>query len=103
MRTGSSYLQLGCALRQEKADGHHTFGTKNPGLELLRAAGSLRDWAMKLRPVVRIVAMSAVVCAGAMSSAPKAAAQVIDFGQIDSFENLGTGTQRGESPPKTIV
>lgn len=58
---------------------------------------------MKLRPVVRIVAMSAVVCAGAMSSAPKAAAQVIDFGQIDSFENLGTGTQRGESPPKTIV
>ena len=30
-------------------------------------------------------------------------AQVIDFGQIDSFETLGTGTQRGGSPPKTIV
>src|SRR6476660_6336052 len=58
---------------------------------------------MKLQPVVRIVAVSALVWAGAMSDARNAAAQVIDFGQIDSFENLGTGTQRGGSPPKTIV
>ena len=58
---------------------------------------------MKLQPVVRIVAVSALVWAGAISDARNAAAQVIDFGQIDSFENLGTGTQRGGSPPKTIV
>ena len=58
---------------------------------------------MKLQPVVRIVAVSALVWADAMSDARNAAAQVIDFGQIDSFENLGTGTQRGGSPPKTIV
>jgi hypothetical protein len=30
-------------------------------------------------------------------------AQVIDFSQIDAFESMGTGTQRGASPPKTII
>jgi hypothetical protein len=58
---------------------------------------------MKLQPVVRIAAMLALLCAGAVSEAQKATAQVIDFDQIDSFETLGTGTQRGGSPPKTIV
>jgi hypothetical protein len=58
---------------------------------------------MKLQPVMRILALSALLCAGAGFDAQKATAQVIDFGQIDSFENLGTGTQRGGSPPKTIV
>lgn len=32
-----------------------------------------------------------------------ASAQVMDFGKIDAFESMGAGTQRGESPPKTIV
>jgi hypothetical protein len=58
---------------------------------------------MKLQPVMRIAAMSALLCVGTVLGAQKAAAQVIDFGQIDSFETLGTGTQRGGSPPKTIV
>jgi hypothetical protein len=58
---------------------------------------------MKLQPIMRIAAMSALLCAGAVSDAQKATAQVIDFGQIDSFETLGTGTQRGGSPPRTIV
>ena len=57
---------------------------------------------MKLQPIVRVVAMSAL-CAGLLCNAHKATAQVIDFGQINSFETLGTGTQRGGSPPKTIV
>jgi len=52
---------------------------------------------------MRIVAMSALLCVGTVSGAQIATAQVIDFGQIDSFETLGTGTQRGRSPPKTIV
>lgn len=52
---------------------------------------------------MRIMAMSALLCVGTVSGAQKATAQVIDFGQIDSFETLGTGTQRGGSPPKTIV
>jgi hypothetical protein len=58
---------------------------------------------MKLQPIVRIIAISVLLCAGVLSDAQKATAQVIDFGQIDSFETLGTGTQRGGSPPKTIV
>jgi hypothetical protein len=32
-----------------------------------------------------------------------AKAQVFDFSQIDAFESMGTGTQNGGSPPKTIV
>jgi hypothetical protein len=58
---------------------------------------------MKLQPIVRIIAISVLLCAGVLSDAQKATAQIIDFGQIDSFETLGTGTQRGGSPPKTIV
>jgi len=34
---------------------------------------------------------------------PQAYAQVFDFGQIEEFESLGSGTQTGGSPPKTIV
>ncbi len=33
----------------------------------------------------------------------RASAQIFDFGQIDAFESMGTGTQRGGSPPKIIV
>src|SRR5215510_14368612 len=58
---------------------------------------------MKLQPVMRIAAMSALLCVGTVFGAQKGTAQVIDFGQIESFETLGTGTQHGGSPPKTIV
>ena len=58
---------------------------------------------MKLQSVMRIVATLALVCAGAFFYAEPASAQVFDFGQIDAFESLGSGTQRGGSPPKTIV
>ena len=34
---------------------------------------------------------------------PTARAQVFDFGQIDEFESLGSGVQKGGSPPKTII
>jgi hypothetical protein len=42
-------------------------------------------------------------CAGVLFHSENASAQVFDFGQIDAFESMGTGTQRGGSPPKTIV
>jgi hypothetical protein len=35
--------------------------------------------------------------------AATASAQVIDFSQIGAFESMATATQRGGSPPKTIV
>ena len=58
---------------------------------------------MKPQSVMRIVATLALVCAGAFFYAEPASAQVFDFGQIDAFESLGSGTQRGGAPPKTIV
>jgi hypothetical protein len=58
---------------------------------------------MKPQSVMRIVATLALVCAGAFFHAEPACAQVFDFGQIDAFESLGSGTQRGGAPPKTIV
>lgn len=45
-------------------------------------------------------AMLALIYAGLQSGAR---AQVFDFGQIEEFESLGSGTQTGGSPPKTIV
>ena len=45
-------------------------------------------------------AMLALICAGLQS---EARAQVFDFGQIEEFESLGSGTQKGGSPPKTII
>ena len=45
----------------------------------------------------------ALLCAGTPFHSERASAQVFDFGQIDAFESMGTGTQRGGSPPKTIV
>jgi hypothetical protein len=45
-------------------------------------------------------AMLALIYAGLQ---PGARAQVFDFGQIEEFESLGSGTQTGGSPPKTIV
>lgn len=58
---------------------------------------------MKLQAVTRIVGVLALLSAGALLHSDTARAQVFDFGQIDAFESLGSGTQRGGSPPKTIV
>lgn len=58
---------------------------------------------MKLQPFIRVAAILALLCAGASFYSGNASAQVFDFGQIDAFESMGTGTQRGGSPPKTIV
>lgn len=58
---------------------------------------------MRLQPLLRITSTAALLLASAGCLATTAQAQVFDFGQIDSFESLGSGTQTGESPPKTIV
>src|SRR5215467_10302855 len=57
---------------------------------------------MTLRPF-KLVVTSALLCAAAIFWSGTASAQMIDFGQIDSFESMGTGTQRGGARPKTIV
>ncbi len=54
--------------------------------------------AMKRQLSIYAAAMLALVCLQ-----PQAYAQVFDFGQIEEFESLGSGTQTGGSPPKTIV
>ena len=56
--------------------------------------------AMKRRISVFAVAILALIYSGLQSGAY---AQVFDFGQIEEFESLGSGTQKGGSPPKTIV
>jgi hypothetical protein len=48
---------------------------------------------------VRLIAALALLCA----SAAPICAQDIDFGQIDKFESLGTGTLHVGAPPKTII
>jgi hypothetical protein len=55
---------------------------------------------MKRRIWVFTAAMLALIYAGLQSGAR---AQVFDFGQIEEFESLGSGTQKGGSPAKTIV
>jgi|GEM_PF-511245 len=58
----------------------------------------------QLRRITTTLATTlALLCAGAALPSPGAQAQVFDFGQIDSFESMGSGTQRGGAPPKTIV
>jgi hypothetical protein len=52
---------------------------------------------------VRIVAALALLCAGAAPVSEAAYAQEIDFGKIDKFESLGTGTLHVGSPPKPII
>ena len=54
--------------------------------------------AMKRQLSIYAAAMLAIVCLQ-----PQAYAQVFDFGQIEEFESLGSGTQTGGSPPKTLV
>ena len=60
------------------------------------------------QPLIRIAIPLALLCAAASLPCPRANAQVFktqvfDFGQIDSFESMGSGTQRGGAAPKTIV
>lgn len=53
------------------------------------------------RPIwVFAAAMLTLTHAGFQSGAR---AQVFDFDQIEEFESLGSGTQKGGAPPKTIV
>jgi hypothetical protein len=58
---------------------------------------------MKRQRVKRVAAVLALLCAGAVFHSSHACAQVFDFGQIDAFESLGSGTQQGGAQPKTIV
>ena len=57
---------------------------------------------MKIQRSMGVVA-ALVLCATAPFHAQNARAQVFDFGQIDAFEALGSGTQRGGAAPKTLV
>jgi len=50
-----------------------------------------------------VVAALALLCAGAAPVSGAAYAEEIDFGKIDKFESLGTGTLHVGSPPKTII
>jgi hypothetical protein len=56
---------------------------------------------MKLQ--LRFVAAVALLCAGTMLTAGPSSAQEIDFGKIDKFQSLGTGTLHVGDPPKSIV
>ena len=57
---------------------------------------------MTLRMLVSVAA-SLLVLGGAILVSQNVHAQDFDFGQIDKFELLGTGTLRVGSPPKTII
>ncbi|HEY7229247.1 MAG TPA: hypothetical protein VH558_02640 [Pseudolabrys sp.] len=57
---------------------------------------------MNLQPT-NITAALVFAFSAALSWPCETKAQVFDFGQIDSFESLGSGTQTGGSAPKTIV
>ena len=52
----------------------------------------------QLQLFMRVAATLALLYAGAPFHSERASAQVFDFGQIDAFESMGTGTQRGGSP-----
>jgi hypothetical protein len=52
---------------------------------------------------VRVALALALLCAGAAPVPGAANAQEIDFGKIDKFESLATGTLHVGSPPKTII
>lgn len=49
----------------------------------------------------RVAIVLALICPG--TAVLPAHAQDIDFGQIDKFESLGTGTLHVGAPPKTLV
>jgi len=55
------------------------------------------------RKVRVVVALALLLCTGATPVSEAAYAEEIDFGRIDKFESLATGTLRVGAPPKTIV
>ena len=55
---------------------------------------------MRLSIWVFAAAMMTLTYAGLQSGTH---AQVFDFGQIEEFESLGSGTQKGGAPAKTII
>lgn len=57
---------------------------------------------MKLRTFVSVAA-GLLSLGGVILVSNHAQAQDIDFGQINKFESLGTGTLHVGSPPKTII
>ena len=56
-----------------------------------------------LRMRLKILAVLAPLCVPVALAPGNAHAQEIDFGQINKFESLGTGTLHVGAPPKTIV
>jgi hypothetical protein len=44
-----------------------------------------------------------LLCTGAVPVSEAVSAQQVDFGKIDKFESLATGTLHVGSPPKTLV
>jgi hypothetical protein len=56
--------------------------------------------AMKRQVLIGAAAILALLCVSLRSGAQ---AQVFDFGQIEEFESLGSGIQKGGASPKTIV
>jgi len=58
---------------------------------------------MKIQRYMGVVTALVLLYASTPFHAQNASAQVFDFGQIDAFEGLGSGTQRGGSAPKTLV
>ena len=58
---------------------------------------------MKLHLLMRLITTFVLLGAGAALMPAQLSAQGIDFGQIDKFESLGTGSLHVGSPPKTIV
>lgn len=55
------------------------------------------------RTFLRRAATAALLLGAGLAPAATARAQELDFGQIDKFESLGTGTLHVGEPPKTIV
>ena len=56
---------------------------------------------MKLQ--LHVVAALALLCAGTILTTRHGFAQEIDFGAIDKFQSLGSGTLHVGDPPKSIV
>ena len=56
-----------------------------------------------MRLLVRIIAALTMLCTALGVLSQETSAQEIDFGKIDKFESLATGTLHVGAPPKTIV
>src|ERR1700733_2518858 len=57
----------------------------------------------EMKLLLRLVAAVALLCAGATFTVGSSSAQEIDFGKIDKFQSLGTGTLHVGDPPKSII